>query len=542
MPNIPQFLPSWGAIANVTPFTHRDNATYLTMLHDLSHYLTFTLIPTINEEFSEQRVASTGVVVDLLTQVNGLIETLNTTNTSAEDALIQVQAIQLDVQNVADSIPDLTTRISNVEAVADSALQEANADATVAGYVVAESATKAALSTSIDNALTADQPRQNAAFVAPNAVRKLEAIRPAPQNVASAADAGVTATISKVANITETALIGTTSTDNGNVTTIFRYSQGGEGAPTLIGGGGGFYSPRARSVAGGDSWGGHQTVDYMAVSADHELNLQVAQGLTTFVKVYVDDVLVIDYSEAYIADQRYKIRITPTTRRTMHVRVDTNTGVRLIRRVAGDILYAPVMPLFIRKVYAKGDSWVAGAQDPSGRSWVQYLSELTGWEILRGGYSGTGYTVTGSSGGLTFGQSVTPDIVPTDPDVVIVGGSINDAVNPTAVQAAAESMLTALANELPGTPVILVGPQFNMPGGPSNAVCDTIQTGLVNAAANATNVIGVISTKGWFAGTTTGDTIIAADGVHPTALGHTYYAARLRGELLEILSSESLPS
>jgi len=125
MPNIPQFLPSWGAIANVTPFTHRDNATYLTMLHDLSHYLTFTLIPTINEEFSEQRVASTGAVVDLLVQVNALIETLNTTNTSAEDAL-------LEMQNIQAQLPNLTTLISDAEGYANSAqLSSDNAAAAV---------------------------------------------------------------------------------------------------------------------------------------------------------------------------------------------------------------------------------------------------------------------------------------------------------------------------------------------------------------------------------------------------------------------------
>jgi len=86
MANIPQFTPNWGAVGNVTPFTHRDNATYLTMLHDLSEYLTATLIPAINEEFSEQRLASTTEVLSLLTDVNTLITTLNTTNTDAETA------------------------------------------------------------------------------------------------------------------------------------------------------------------------------------------------------------------------------------------------------------------------------------------------------------------------------------------------------------------------------------------------------------------------------------------------------------------------
>ena len=119
MANIPQFTPNWGAIGNITPFTHRDNATYLTMLHDLSQYLTVTLIPTINEEFSEQRVASTGEVVDLLVQVNALIETLNTTNISAEDALVEIQAINA-------SLPNLNTLISEAESYANAAQLSAN--------------------------------------------------------------------------------------------------------------------------------------------------------------------------------------------------------------------------------------------------------------------------------------------------------------------------------------------------------------------------------------------------------------------------------
>ena len=96
MANIPLFTPSWGAVGNVTPFTHRDNATYLTMLHDLSEYLTVILIPTMNAEFTEQRLASTTEVLGLLNDVNALIETLNTTNTSAEDALLQTETFFSD--------------------------------------------------------------------------------------------------------------------------------------------------------------------------------------------------------------------------------------------------------------------------------------------------------------------------------------------------------------------------------------------------------------------------------------------------------------
>lgn len=332
-----------------------------------------------------------------------------------------------------------------------------------------------------------------------------------------------------------------------------RYSACGVGAP-VIPAGGSWMGPRARSASGGDVWGA-DVVDFNINTADFEFRYQFIQGTTGYMRVFVDDVLAATWTSAYAVDQYWVMRVQAPARRTMHVRIETNMGKREFRIGQNDQLWKPKKPLYKSRWYFKGDSWTAGAQDATGRAYLMPLAERLGVEPLRGGYSATGYTTNGGGAGgkLTFPGSVTPDIVPQAPNLVVIFGSINDSSNVSGIQAAATGMYSALATELPGVPVIVVGPQYGLYSGPSTAVCDSMETALQAAVAASPNVIGYISTKGWITGngkvdvastsTPKGNSefVTASDGIHPTQLGHEWVADRLYEEITAVLASKVIP-
>jgi lysophospholipase L1-like esterase len=349
---------------------------------------------------------------------------------------------------------------------------------------------------------------------------------------------------------TATAITSPVYLDGNNA--AIRYSSCGVGAP-VIPAGGSWMGPRARSMAGGDVWG-TDVVDFNINTADFELRYQFIQGsanLDGYLRVYVDDVLTATWQGPYVADQYWVMRIVAPTRRTMHVRVESNMGKRELRIGQNDQAWKPKKPLYRSRWYFKGDSWTAGAQDQTGRTYVMALAERLGVEALRGGYSSTGYT-TDAGTKLSFPGSVTPDIVPQAPNAVMIFGSINDSTNVSGVQAAAKGMYDALAAQLPAAPVIVVGPQDGLKDGPSTALCDSIEAALQAAVAQCPNVIGYISTKGWVTGdgkvgtpaTTTpkgnGEVMVAPDGIHPTAAGHEWVADRLYEEITALIADRKI--
>lgn len=177
-------------------------------------------------------------------------------------------------------------------------------------------------------------------------------------------------------------------------------------------------------------------------------------------------------------------------------------------------------------------------------------------EPLRGGYSATGYTTNagGGSGKLSLPDFVTPDIADQSPNLVVVFGSINDASNVSGLQAAAKLTYDNTAAALPNVPVIVVGLQYGMYSGPSTAVCDSMETALQAAVAQCAKVIGYISTKGWITdngkvdvastSTSTGNSefVTAADGIHPTQLGHEWVADRLYEGITAVLANRVIPT
>ena len=154
---------------------------------------------------------------------------------------------------------------------------------------------------------------------------------------------------------------------------------------------------------------------------------------------------------------------------------------------------------------------------------------------------------------MNYPDRVATDVTPHDPDVVLVVGSINDSGTPTQVQAAAVDTFAQIAAATPNAKIIVIGPQYGTYGGPSNATCDTMQSGLANAAAVSPNVIGVISMYGWLTGngkigtasTSTpkgnSEIYLATDGIHPAnRAAFDYFTDRMVAEIVTILATQPL--
>jgi hypothetical protein len=90
---LPPYVPPYYPVSNITPFTYRDGLTYLQVLEGLRCYINDTIIPFINDNFSE-------LANEFVTQVNTMIDTVNT-------ALAEQSA------SVDQDIADLTAYVDN---------------------------------------------------------------------------------------------------------------------------------------------------------------------------------------------------------------------------------------------------------------------------------------------------------------------------------------------------------------------------------------------------------------------------------------------
>lgn len=132
------------------------------------------------------------------------------------------------------------------------------------------------------------------------------------------------------------------------------------------------------------------------------------------------------------------------------------------------------------------------------------------------GQGGTGYVNPGQAEqreSAYLGRVA--EVASSHPRLVIVQGSVNDT-GPD-VEQAAENTFQALHQQLPGVPVVAVGPAPT----PARPAVDMAAVKMAAAAAG----VEFIDTTGWLP--VDDPTLWAADGVHPTASGHALIAAKL---------------
>ncbi len=166
-----------------------------------------------------------------------------------------------------------------------------------------------------------------------------------------------------------------------------------------------------------------------------------------------------------------------------------------------------------------GDSWTEGEGATDLRGYAYLAGDRLGWEYEVLGVGGSGYTRPGGS--TTFGQRVDP-VVRTDPDVVVVQGSLNERRGGRfdVLEATALAALSRLRAGLdPETQILVVGASY-APGTPHPTI-DWINAAIGSAAEQAGLTFVDPAAENW---TDPTDATIWADPDHPNDAGHRVIA------------------
>lgn len=274
--------------------------------------------------------------------------------------------------------------------------------------------------------------------------------------------------------------------------------------------------------------------DWCIDSADYEIKFFTGAANRSY-KIWIDGKPMSLTSTALATTGSiYRLRVQLASRRPHHVRVLTSAGMAGFVIGPNDTMWLPTFSIWKKRIYFLGDSFTVGANATLSTDGYQYtVAELLGWEPLSGGEAGTGYSNPGSGGGRdTFLNRIATDVVPQNPEGVVIYGGTNDSA--TGLQAAATATYAALASGLPNVPVYVFGCQY--PSGAADATRDTKDAAIAAAAAAASNVKRFTSVKTWFTGTgkvgaTTGsgnsDLYTSSDGLHPSTAGHYYIGPRM---------------
>jgi acyl-CoA thioesterase I len=188
----------------------------------------------------------------------------------------------------------------------------------------------------------------------------------------------------------------------------------------------------------------------------------------------------------------------------------------------GDAVTVPVVTFI-------GDSWTEGVGATALRGYAVLTAEQLDWNSYVLGVGGSGYVQAGR--GSTFDQRV-ERAVATDPDVIVVQGSLNerrtplDQLEPATLITLAH--LRAAVDE--DTVVLVVGASYTP--GTDRAVIDGINDAIAAAAERAGFDFVDPAARNW---NDPADADIWADPNHPNDAGHQQIADRLAPLLASLL-------
>jgi lysophospholipase L1-like esterase len=189
-----------------------------------------------------------------------------------------------------------------------------------------------------------------------------------------------------------------------------------------------------------------------------------------------------------------------------------------------------------------GDSYTTGrlGQIPE-ETYAAYTARALGWQVIIGGYRGTGFVAKGSVG-KTFADLFDEQLAwRPKPDLVIVSGGHNDRKHaPLAVAAAARQLLTTIERRWTKARVLLIGPMWG--GDPEPDVLAVDDALKVVAMEQRVPYIDPLRER-WITGnrrehTGNAEQYILPDGTHPSVEGARYISNLLVEDLRRIKLDE----
>jgi lysophospholipase L1-like esterase len=189
-------------------------------------------------------------------------------------------------------------------------------------------------------------------------------------------------------------------------------------------------------------------------------------------------------------------------------------------------------------VMVLGDSYTAGiGAMPPEKSYAAEAARQLGWQIIIGGYRGTGFVAPGHIG-KTFTRLYDEELAwRPAPDLVVVSGGHNDSSKaPALVGNAAWQLLTKIKQRWPGTPVVLMGPMW---GGDPPPAALSIRDTLRSAAGSVQVPFIDPLQEQWITGNVklgsgNAPQYIRRDGVHPNEAGSRYLGTRFVSALRQL--------
>ncbi len=200
------------------------------------------------------------------------------------------------------------------------------------------------------------------------------------------------------------------------------------------------------------------------------------------------------------------------------------------------------------KAVIVGDSFTDGANaDAQYIGYANLLSQQLGWDGWCSGSGGTGYATSGPiAGRFRFMDRVLQDVINNKPNVVVMAGGFNDVdfitnMGVSAYQKIVDSTIDSICHQLPTAKLISIGSFWN--NNDTLALKDSVSECIERATVRNKGIF--INPKGWITGTgyvdhTKGngnaDSLISADGTHPTNLGHEFLAKKLLQAYLDAIN------
>jgi lysophospholipase L1-like esterase len=257
-----------------------------------------------------------------------------------------------------------------------------------------------------------------------------------------------------------------------------------------------------------------------------------------FTPIFDDVIGPTDTHTPYDANLRYRL-LDFGKENVGRVRLQLN-HFRGLQIESGSTIKPVQAPVGPRAIFL-GDSYTEGSAGSCYGGYVIYAGIAAGLDAWPSGVGGTGILNNGggADGKKKFRERVSTDVVPFNPDVVVIAGGINDLMYAEDKQTLSEYrteydlLIEEIKNGLPAAKIVVLGPFF--PQTPSTSSYSSSLTKIrdVNQAAAQASEVPFIDV--FYFTDANKSKYISDDNVHPNDAGHEYLGKRLGAELVEAL-------